>query len=32
VAILTNLEGGGFLGLEPLAAEIAVIALAPAGR
>lgn len=32
VAILTNLEGGGFLGLEPLSAEIADIALAPEGK
>jgi hypothetical protein len=32
VAILTNLEGGGSLGLEPLSTEIADIALAPAGR
>jgi hypothetical protein len=32
VAILTNLEGGGSLGLEKLSTEIADIALAPAGK
>ena len=32
VAILTNLEGGGSLGLEKLSIDIADIALAPPGR